>query len=188
MIEFSRPLVLASGSPRRRELLAAAAIPFTVRTGAVVEAMFPAESPVAYVKRLAREKASAVEAAEDEIVLGADTVVLAEGEILEKPRGIEDAVRMLKVLSGRKHEVITGVCLKRGLIERTASAMTSVWFLPIDEGEIAAYAESGEPMDKAGAYAIQGVASRWVEKIDGCYFNVVGLPVSLVWRELRNFG
>jgi septum formation protein len=179
------PLVLASASPRRRELLAAAGFRFSVRPASIPELRRPGEPPGEYVLRLAAEKALAVPAAPEEIVLGADTTVTIGGDILEKPAGPEDALRMLRRLSGRQHQVLTGICLRRGSLLRRASALTRVWFLPIPEAEMEAYAASPEPLDKAGAYAIQGAASRWTERIDGCYFNVVGLPVSLVWRELQ---
>lgn len=143
------------------------------------------ETPVEYVTRLACEKAAVAEADGDEIVLGADTTVVVDGTVFEKPQDAADAVRMLKLLSGREHEVITGICLRRGGVSRTAVSVTRVWFSMVGEEEIGEYVASGEPMDKAGAYAIQGWASRWVARIDGCYFNVVGLPVSLVWSELK---
>ncbi len=179
-------LVLASGSPRRAELLAAAGIEFVVRVSQIDETPRDGEVPLGYALRMAAEKASAAPSA-DEIVLAADTIVVVDGEIMGKPRDAADAVRMLRALSGRGHEVITGVCLRgRG---RTVldSASTRVWFATMSEAEIAWYVESGEPMDKAGAYGIQGLASRFVERIDGPYSNVVGLPVALVYRLLREF-
>jgi septum formation protein len=181
-------LVLASASPRRRDLLAAAGIACTVRPAAVKEVRNGDEYPPDYVERLAREKASAIEIGDDEIALGADTTVvvneLFDPEVLEKPRDEEDARRMLKLLAGNKHLVMTGICLRRGDRIVTAVEKTTVHFGPMSLGEIDAYVATGEPMDKAGAYAIQGVASRWITRIDGCYFNVVGLPVARVWREL----
>ena len=119
------------------------------------------------------------------MVLGADTIVVADEHLLEKPRDAEDAARMLRLLSGRAHQVITGVCLMSAGFEQTEAEITEVRFSSLTEAEIADYVATGEPMDKAGAYAIQGVASRWVERIDGCYFNVVGLPVPRVYRMLR---
>lgn len=136
--------------------------------------------------RLAREKASAVAAmTPDSIVLGADTTVVRNGLILEKPHDPADAFRMLRILSGGEHQVLTGICLigKGRVISEVA--LTRVWFLHLSEKEIADYVSTGEPMDKAGAYAIQGYASRFVERIEGCHFNIVGLPVSLVYRSLR---
>lgn len=181
-------LVLASQSPRRREILAAAGIPFTVRASAVAEVIQPGELPLQYVSRLARAKAEAVEADRTELVLGADTVVTVEGYVLEKPADRDDARRMLELLSGRDHVVITGICLRQGATFISDYEQTKVRFLTLSAEEIDAYIESGEPDDKAGAYAIQGLASKFVERIEGCYFNVVGLPVALVYRYLRQLG
>ena len=133
---------------------------------------------------LAHAKALAIEAAPDEIVLAADTTVVAHGELLAKPADAADARRMLLMLSGRRHEVLTGICLRRGEHVVTDHASTAVWFAPLTPHEIEVYIASGEHMDKAGAYAIQGLASKFVERIDGCYFNVMGLPVALVYRHL----
>ena len=178
-------LVLASQSPRRSEILRQAGIPFTVRAAAVDETPLAGEKPEEYVVRLAELKALAVPAAPDETVLGADTTVVIDGEMLGKPADAAGARRMLERLSGRQHEVITGVCLKRGVEVVRDCAATKVWFAPMSAREIEEYVASGEPMDKAGAYAIQGLASKFIEKIDGCYFNVVGLPVALVFGHLR---
>ena len=117
-------------------------------------------------------------------VLGADTVVVVDEHLLEKPRDADDATRMLKLLAGRSHQVITGVCLLAPGFDRTEAEITTVTFGPMTDEEIAAYVRSGEPMDKAGAYGIQGMASRWVTGVEGCYFNVVGLPVARVYRLL----
>jgi len=179
-------IVLASASPRRREILTAAGIPFRVRVAGIEEQPAPAEAPEAYARRLAREKAAAVAATESGIILAADTVVVIDQHILEKPADESDARRMLGLLSGREHEVITAIVLRNGADEIVDAARTRVRFLPLTSEEIAAYAASGEPIDKAGAYAIQGLASRFIESIDGCYFNVVGLPISVVYRHLRN--
>lgn len=178
-------LILASQSPRRAEILRLAGISFTVRSAPVDEVPRPGEDPEPYVLRLAEEKALAVPADAEETVLGADTTVVVDGEILGKPADAADARRMLEALSGRRHQVLTGICLRRdkGLIRD--SAVTDVWFSPMTAGEIDEYIASGEPMDKAGAYAIQGLASKYIERIEGCYFNVVGLPVALVYRHLR---
>jgi septum formation protein len=177
-------LVLASQSPRRAEILRQSGIPFVVRTAPVDETPLPGERPEDCVRRLATLKAGAVPCAADELVLGADTTVVIDGEMLGKPGGAAEARRMLATLSGRRHEVITGVCL-RGSSETILDwASTSVWFAPMTAREIRDYVASGEPMDKAGAYAIQGLASKFIEKIEGCYFNVVGLPVALVYRHL----
>jgi septum formation protein len=180
-------LILASVSPRRAELLRNADIPFTVDPAHVREEPMPLEKPIDYAQRLARDKAQAVFARHpDDIVLGADTVVVVDEHLLEKPTGPDDARLMLALLSGRTHQVITGVCLVAAGFEKTEAEITQVSFTPLTVDEIAAYVHTGEPMDKAGAYAIQGIASRWVEGIEGCYFNVVGLPVPRVYRLLRD--
>jgi len=178
-------LVLASQSPRRAEILRQAGIPFTIRSAQVDETPLTEEKPENYVRRLAEEKALAVEAAPEETVLGADTTVVVGGEMLGKPLDAADARRMLEALAGRRHEVLTGICLRRGEELIRDCAVTRVWFGPMTPHEIEDYVASGEPMDKAGAYAIQGLASKFIERIDGCYFNVVGLPVALVYRHLR---
>jgi septum formation protein len=175
-------LVLASRSPRRREILQQAGIPFVVRPMDVDETPFAGEAPRAYVTRIAREKANA---ADGEIVLSADTTVAIDGEILAKPVDDADARRMLRLLSGRRHEVLTGICLRSASRVIEDCAETSVWFAPLSHEEIDDYAASGEPMDKAGGYAIQGLASKFIQRIEGCYFNVMGLPVSMVYRHLR---
>ena len=182
-------LVLASASPRRSELLTQAGYTFTVAPAHIPEDPLPAESPIAYVVRLAREKAQAVYAplalnetdAGPVLVVGADTTIVApNGEILGKPVDEADAARMLRLLAGATHQVITGVALvSHGHIE-TAAEVTHVTMLTLSESEIADYIASGEPMDKAGAYAIQGRAARWIPRVHGCYFNVVGLPLALV--------
>lgn len=135
--------------------------------------------------RLAESKARAVDAGNDEIVLAADTTVVVDGEMLAKPDDHGDARRMLGLLAGRRHEVLTGICLKRGATAVGDFAVTKVWFAPMSDREIEEYVQSGEPMDKAGGYAIQGRASKYIERIDGCYFNVVGLPISLVYRHVQ---
>lgn len=180
-------LVLASRSPRRSELLAAAGFEFTVRAADVDEARPEGEPPDEYVIRVAAAKASAVHAGEGEVVLGADTTVALGSEIMGKPADAADAHRMLTTLSGRRHEVITGICLREGSRILRECCSTAVWFAPLSEAEIAWYVGSGEPMDKAGAYGIQGLASRFVERIEGSYTNVVGLPVGLVYRLLGEF-
>jgi septum formation protein len=179
-------LILASASPRRSELLDNAGISFTVEPAHIPEQPLPGEPPLQYAQRLARDKARAVYARHsDDPVLGADTVVVVDEHLLEKPRDKADAARMLRMLSGRAHQVITGVCLIAKGYEKTEAETTEVRFSMLSESEIAHYVQTGEPMDKAGAYAIQGMASRWVERIDGCYFNVVGLPVPRVCRMLQ---
>ena len=179
-------LILASASPRRAELLRNAGIPFIVDPAHVTEQPLAGELPVDYAKRLARDKALAVFARhQSEAVLGADTVVVVDEHLLEKPADASDAARMLRLLSGRSHQVITGVCLVAPGFERTEAEITQVTFSELSDEEINEYVRSGEPMDKAGAYGIQGRASRWVTRVEGCYFNVVGLPVARVYRLLR---
>lgn len=180
-------LVLASRSPRRAELLKAAGYSFTVRAADIDETPLPGEDPRDYVLRVAEEKARAVSSSDFETVLAADTTVVLGTTIMGKPADAAGAARMLRALSGQRHEVVTGICLKRGsrLVRDVAS--TAVWFAPLTDNEIESYAASGEPMDKAGAYGIQGLASRFVDRIDGSYTNVVGLPVALVYRRLREF-
>jgi septum formation protein len=183
-------LILASQSPRRSELLHNARIVFAVRAANVDETLHPAEAAADYVQRLAQEKALAVlaTAPSHAVVLGADTTVVVDGEILGKPADEEDAKRMLARLAGRTHQVMTGVCLAWHNSGKTALLVecesTEVEFSTLSAEEIAAYVASGEPMDKAGAYAIQGRASRWIPRIQGCYFNVVGLPVARVFSML----
>lgn len=178
--------MLASQSPRRAELLRQAGIPFFVRVVPVDESPLAGEKPAEYVQRLAEEKARAVTAAIDETVLGADTTVVIGDRMLGKPVDSADAARMLQALSGRCHEVLTGICLRTSQATIRDLASTRVWFSVLTPREIEDYASSGEPLDKAGGYAIQGLASKFVERIEGCYFNVVGLPVPLVYRHLRN--
>ena len=183
------PLVLGSRSPRRAELLAAAEIPFVVRVADIDETPKPGESPRDYVLRLAEEKARAIPAEDSETVLTADTTVVLGPDILGKPVDTADAIRMLTRLAGQRHDVLTGVCVMRAS-RRLAleAASTAVWFDPVSTGEIAEYVASGDSFDKAGGYAIQGLASRWIARIEGSYSNVVGLPVALVWRLLRESG
>jgi septum formation protein len=227
-------LILASASPRRRELLTQIGLSFQIHPAHIPEDPYPDENPTAYVTRLAREKAQAVFAeimaatpqvpgapglasetwetsnpnslgapsfsrflrkgwettkasasdqrasAPPQVVLGADTTVTLDGLILGKPESPADAARMLRLLSGRTHRVITGVAVVTARSVQSAAEVTTVTFLPLTEAEISAYVATGEPMDKAGAYAIQGQAARWIPRIEGCYFNVVGLPLSLV--------
>ncbi|MGE5644583.1 MAG: Maf family protein [Acidobacteriota bacterium] len=177
-------LILASRSPRRQEILARAGITHVVRPAEVDESIREGEDAGSYVRRLARAKAEAVDATLEDIVLGADTVVVAGGEILGKPADREDARRMLGRLAGGWHEVLTGICLRRGGEVFEDAESTRVRFVELTEDEIDEYVASGEPMDKAGAYAIQGLASKFVDRIEGCYFNVVGLPVAMVYRHL----
>jgi septum formation protein len=179
-------LVLASNSPRRHEILSAAGIPFIVRAPDVPEEARPGESAIDYVRRLAEAKAFAVALSAGEIALGADTVVVVDQQILEKPSSADDALRMLRLLSGREHEVITGICLRTESRKIVDVASTKVRFVELSEQEMIEYVRSGEPMDKAGAYAIQGLASKFIDRVEGCYFNVVGLPVALLYRHLQS--
>ena len=192
-------LVLASASPRRRELLAQAGFTFQVHPAHIPEDPLAGEDPMAYVTRLAREKAQVVfrqlNAAKSQpeadvnsealAVLGADTTVVLDKVILAKPEDAADAARMLRMLSGRTHHVMTGVALVTAQRTEVAAEVTGVRFLTLSEEEIAAYVESGEPMGKAGAYGIQGLAARWIPRVEGCYFNVVGLPLALVTTLLE---
>jgi len=180
--------VLASASPRRQELLIAAGYRFTVDTADVDETPQAGEAAGAYVARLAEAKARAVLARRpDALVLGADTTVVVDGHILAKPEDPADAARMVRQLQGRAHEVLTGVALVSATWARVAVAATTVWFAPMTTAEIDAYVASGEPMDKAGAYGIQGRAARYVTRIEGSYSNVVGLPVALVHTLLAGY-
>jgi septum formation protein len=193
-------LILASASPRRRQLLAQAGYTFEVRPAHIPEDPLPGEDPIAYVTRLAREKAETVfrelaaspnpgpGSGEDRSVLGADTTVTLDNAILGKPADADDAARMLRLLSGRTHRVITGVALVTAGGTEVAAEVTAVRFLTLADEEIRAYVATGEPMDKAGAYAIQGRAARWIPRIEGCYFNVVGLPLALVGTMLEAAG
>jgi septum formation protein len=181
-------LVLASASPRRSELLTQAGYSFAVRPADIPEQRRANENPIAFALRLAREKADAVFAAiesqaepKSPIVLGADTIVVApDGSILGKPSDAEDAARMLRLLSGATHQVVTGVCVRSATRTEVAAELTWVTMHTLSANEIAAYVATGEPFGKAGAYAIQGYAARWIPRIHGCYFNVVGLPLALV--------
>jgi len=182
-------LVLASASPRRQELLRNAGIPFEVQPAHITEDPLPNESAKECAERLALEKALTVARTRPtNRVLAADTVVVVDGQILGKPVDAADAMRMLRLLSGREHQVITGVCLLMRGKPHLCSETTLVTMSRISEEEIADYVSTGEPMDKAGAYGIQGIASRWIPRIEGDYSNVVGLPISLVWRMLRESG
>lgn len=186
-------LLLASASPRRHELLRNAGIPFVVQATDIPEVPQGGETPQAFAERMAREKALTIfRQRPDDLVLGADTIVIVDEEILGKPRDRADAARMLRLLSGRRHEVTTGVCLvgreQGNGFEDVRSETTVVTVEALSDDDIQSYVSTGEPMDKAGAYAIQGRASRWISRIEGDYFNVVGLPVSLVWKMLREHG
>ena len=184
-------IILASASPRRSELLESAGIRFDVVPGHIDETPLPGEEPVPHVLRLAREKAREVARREDgRWFVGADTIVLCDGEIMGKPRDDADAVRMLRKLSGRAHEVVTGYAVVDRAVDRvlTEAVSTSVVFKELTDAEIAAYVATGCPLDKAGAYAIQGGAAHMVRRIEGSYTNVVGLPLCEVVAALREMG
>jgi len=183
-----QPLVLASASPRRAELLAAAGIAFEVDTADIDETPRAGEAPDVYVRRLAEAKARAVAARHPgRLVLGADTTVVVDGVILGKPVDAADARDMVRRLAGRAHEVLTGVALVGDGTAQVDLAVTTVWFAPMSDADVDAYVASGEPMDKAGAYGIQGRAARYVTRIEGSYSNVVGLPVALVHALLAEY-
>ena len=178
--------VLASSSPRRQELLKLLLADFEVIPSDLDESLHPGENPEGSVLRLAREKALAVQTLRPlACIVAADTVVVSEGEILGKPASPEDARRMLRKLRGRTHQVLTGVCLLHHRALLVECSMTHVTFCDFTEQEIENYLQSGEPFDKAGAYAIQGIGARFVEKIDGCHFNVVGLPISRLYQMMK---
>ncbi|MGD0739879.1 MAG: Maf family protein [Terracidiphilus sp.] len=188
-------LVLASASPRRRALLTQVGYRFEVHPAHIPEDPLPDEDPIVYVTRLAREKAEAVYREltnaspgpeKNLAVLGADTTVTLDNAILGKPEDAADAARILRLLSGRTHRVITGIALVTAKRTEVAAEVTAVRFLTLSDEDIAGYVASGEPMDKAGAYAIQGRAARWIPRIEGCYFNVVGLPLALVCTLLES--
>jgi len=178
-------LILASASPRRAELLRAAGYEFETVVADVDERVRKGETPAEYVRRLATEKSAAVQAA-DVIVLGADTTVVIDGEILGKPRDDDEAAGMLRRLAGRRHEVLTGVSIRHRAHEVGRVESTAVWFSALTKEDIAWYLASGEGRDKAGAYAVQGLASRFIPRIEGSYANVVGLPVAVVAELLRS--
>jgi septum formation protein len=184
-------LILASASPRRRELLAQAGYTFTVESADIDESERPSESPTDYVRRLAEEKAQAIFArhAADEVsplVLGADTTVVCEGAILAKPADAADAKRMLRRLSGRTHQVLTGIAAVTRAGTTSAVESTDVTFSLVPEAELDLYCATSEPLDKAGAYGIQGYAARWIPRIDGDYFNVMGLPIARVVKLIED--
>jgi septum formation protein len=192
---FRMKLILASSSPRRAEVMRNAGFVFEVRPADVDETRQAHEAAEAYVSRIAKAKAETVAqrvraAGERAIVIAADTTVVAEGQILGKPRDADDARRMLRLFSGKTHEVLTALCViniptgKEALhVERTR-----VDFLKMSEEEIESYIQTGEPFDKAGAYGIQGIAGRFATSIEGCYFNVLGLPLSRLWTTLQELG
>jgi len=178
-------LILASGSPRRRELLTQAGFVFDVIPADIDETRHPNEAPMDYVHRLALEKAQTIAALHPEAtILGADTTVVLSGEVMNKPTGLADAERMLRLLSGKTHQVHTGLCVITPTATHRHVETTNVIFREITEDELATYLASGHAKDKAGAYGIQGYAARWIPRIEGDYFNVVGLPLSTVVKLL----
>lgn len=193
MLDGTSPpsIVLASASPRRRELLAGIGLSFVVEPAQFEEAGVDAPTPEEWVKAVARGKAAEVAARHpDALVIGADTAVLVDGEVLGKPKDAADAYRMLRLLSGRTHRVVTGVALIRRnqQRERLHVESTDVTFGPLDDDQIQRYIATGEPMDKAGAYGIQEYGATLVRAVKGCYFNVVGLPLYSLAQMLREFG
>ena len=186
---MTRPIVLASGSPRRRQLLEMLRIPFRVIAPDVDERVLAGEGAEAHVTRLSRVKAEAVAArAPDDVVLAADTTVVLEGEIFGKPDSAAHAVAMLMRLQGRTHEVMTAVAVMRGGDVAQALDVSRVTFRPADEPTLAAYVATGEPLDKAGAYAIQGLGAPLIERVEGDFFGVMGLPLRLALDLLGRFG
>lgn len=180
-------LILASASPRRHELLLAAGIDHIVQPTNVPEIRYPNEPPTEFVQRLAEAKAQPIVPGPRDVVLSADTIVCVDDEIFGKPMNDADAVRMLRLLAGRTHVVHTGIHLRSDAHRVTDLATTEVEFIDLTPEEVEGYTRSGEGIDKAGAYAIQGFASKFVRSIRGCYHNVVGLPVSLVYQHLKSF-
>ena len=183
-------IILASKSPRRQQLLKLLGLDYTVKVADIDEAMDESLPPRQEVERVARQKAAAIAetAAEDDVVISADTIVVIDGTVLGKPGSKEKAAAMLRRLSGRTHEVMTGLCVRRGGKILSDVVISQVTFRPLSDAEIAAYIETGEPMDKAGSYGIQGYGALLVEGIEGDYFNVVGLPVCRLGRMLARFG
>lgn len=181
-------IILASQSPRRRELLARMGLCFTVCAADIDETMDPGKAPEAEVGRVSRAKALAVEAGQDDVVIAADTVVVCQGRTLGKPRSPEEATAMLELLSGRDHQVMTGFTVRRGGTVLTDTEISRIHFRRLDRREIAHYVASGEPMDKAGAYGIQGLAALFISRLEGDYYNVMGLPVCALTLRLRELG
>lgn len=177
-------LILASASPRRKALLSLFGIPFTVRAADIDETMDPEKPPFDEVARVSRSKALAVRREEEDVVIAADTIVVCQGKVLGKPHSEAEAASMLRLLSGRDHQVMTGCTILFGDRAETFTEVTSLHFRPLSEKEIQKYVQSGEPMDKAGAYGIQGGAALFCEKLEGDYYNVMGLPVCRLYETL----
>ena len=178
-------LILASQSPRRKELLGLFGVPFTVRVADIDETMNPVAPAAEEVARVSRLKALAIPRAQDDVLIAADTIVVCQGRILGKPRDEKEAYAMLRLLSGRDHQVMTGVTVLRGEEERVFTQITDLHFRELSDKEIYRYIATGEPMDKAGAYGIQGGAALFCEKMDGDYYNVMGLPVCRLGETLK---
>ena len=181
-------LILASQSPRRRELLGLTGLDFIVRVADIDETMDPEKAPFDEVARVSRMKAEAVARKPEDVVIAADTIVVCEGKVLGKPRDEADAFRILSLLSGRHHEVMTGMTVVRGDEVITHTEVTRIHFRQLHPEEIRAYIASGEPMDKAGAYGIQGGAALFADQMEGDYYNVMGLPVCRLAMILRCLG
>ena len=178
-------LILASASPRRKELLSLFGLPFVVRAADIDETMDFSKPPFDEVARVSRAKALAVPREEEDTVIAADTIVVCDGKVLGKPRSREEAIAMLSLLSGRDHQVMTGCTVLRGQKSETFTEVTDLHFRPLSQMEIEKYVASGEPMDKAGAYGIQGGAALFCERIAGDYYNVMGLPVCRLGQTLK---
>lgn len=178
-------LILASASPRRKELLGLYSIPFTVRAADIDETMDPGKPPFDEVARLSREKALAVPREPEDVVVAADTIVVCDGIVLGKPKDEAQAIEMLSLLSGRAHQVMTGCTVLRGQKCKTFTEVTDIHFRPLSPGEIRRYVATGEPMDKAGAYGIQGGAALFCQRMEGDYYNVMGLPVCVLGQILK---
>ncbi len=179
-------LILASQSPRRKELLGLFRLPFSVQVADIDETMDAGKPPCDEVARVSRCKAEAVARNADDVVIAADTIVVCEGKVLGKPRDTADAKAMLRLLSGRDHQVMTGMCVIRGEKTVTCTEVTDIHFRELSDQEIDAYVATGEPMDKAGSYGIQGGAALFAEKMVGDYYNVMGLPVCRLWKILHD--
>ena len=178
-------LILASQSPRRKELLGLFHIPFQIRVADIDETMDPEKPAAEEVARVSRAKAMAVKRKKDDVVVAADTIVVCAGQVLGKPRDEADAFRMLRLLSGRDHQVMTGMTVLRGETALTTTEITDIHFRELTDGEIHRYIATGEPMDKAGSYGIQGGAALFAEKLHGDYYNVMGLPVCRLGQLLK---
>ena len=181
-------IILASQSPLRRELLERMGLSFSVRAADIDEAMEPGKDPAQEVARVSRAKAMAAPAGPQDVVIAADTIVVCGGRILGKPGTEERAAEMLRLLSGRDHQVMTGFTVRRGSTVLTQTEVSHIFFRPLDEGEIDAYVATGEPLDKAGAYGIQGLAALFVTRLEGDFYNVMGLPLCALAQQLRKLG